>query len=212
MSSIAPTKPPDQSGPAWAIATLFSDQGHISEDEYLYLTRYTRKLVEFTDGFIEVLPMPTTSHQRIVLFLLTALTAWAEQHDGGLTLFAALRVRLRAGKIREPDIVYMKRENLHRVGEDVWEGADIVMEVVSPDGRQRDLVEKRQDYAEAGIPEYWIVDPQPGTVTVLRLENGRYEVHAEGAHDGIARSATLPGFEVNVAAVFAAAAAAGRSR
>jgi hypothetical protein len=58
-----------------------------------------------------------------------------------------------------------------------WTGADLVIEVVSPDDPQRDLVTKRSEYAQAGIPEYWIVDPQTETITVLRLEDARYVEH-----------------------------------
>ncbi|MFO0956477.1 MAG: Uma2 family endonuclease [Isosphaeraceae bacterium] len=68
-------------------------------------------------------------------------------------------VRLGPDKIREPDIVFLLAEHADRIGKQVLEGADLVMEVVSED-RRRDLVEKRADYAEAGIPEYWIIDPE----------------------------------------------------
>ena len=53
--------------PAWEIARLFPNQGFWSEEDYLALDG--NHLVEFSDGYVEVLPMPTTSHQRIVLFL-----------------------------------------------------------------------------------------------------------------------------------------------
>ena len=58
-----------------------------------------------------------------------------------------------------------------------WLGADVVVEVVSPDDPGRDLVVKRADYAEAAIPEYWIVDPRVETVTVLTLAGGAYVEH-----------------------------------
>jgi Uma2 family endonuclease len=58
-----------------------------------------------------------------------------------------------------------------------WTGADLVIEVVSPDDQARDLVTKRSEYAQAGIPEYWIVDPQTETITVLRLEDATYVEH-----------------------------------
>ena len=52
-----------------------------------------------------------------------------------------------------------------------WLGADLVLEVVSEDNPQRDYAIKRRDYAEAGIPEYWIVDGQQQTVSVLPLQD-----------------------------------------
>ena len=61
-----------------------------------------------------------------------------------------------------------------RIHEKFWEGADLVMEVVSDDDRRRDVVTKRLEYAKAGIAEYWIVDPQQATITVLKLADGKY--------------------------------------
>ena len=59
------------------------------------------------------------------------------------------------------------------MGEQFSLGADLVIEVVSDQGRPRDLEIKRQEYAQAGIPEYWIVDPQLEQITVLALEGSR---------------------------------------
>src|SRR5215468_3237617 len=68
--------PDDHAEPAWEVALLFPAQGEWSEDDYLWLTDHTRGLVELTDGHVEVLPMPTDEHQRIVLCLYRALYAF----------------------------------------------------------------------------------------------------------------------------------------
>ena len=149
--------------------------------------------------------MPTTSHQVIAFFLCGLLNAFASQRGLGLTLPAPLRVRVRAAKYREPDVVFMLAEHLVRVGEQYWEGADLVMEVVSNDDRRRDLETKRREYAMAGIPEYWIVDPQTNSITVLTLDSDHYVEHGVFASGTKAVSKLLPGFEVEVAAVFDAA-------
>ncbi|MCC6494225.1 MAG: Uma2 family endonuclease [Pirellulales bacterium] len=82
-----------------------------------------------------------------------------------------------------------------------------MMEVVSDDetSRERDYETKRRDYAEAGIPEYWIADPQERCITVLALEGARYVEHGVYAQGGKAESRLLKGFAVEVDAVFAAA-------
>jgi Uma2 family endonuclease len=187
----------------WDIDRFFSEQGIISEEDYLRLTESTTRLVEFTDGNLEVLPMPSRTHPKLLMFLCAILSEWASKHDGGEVLVAAFPVRLRPGKIREPDVLYMRRKNLSRSGEHMWDRADLVMEIVSPAGRRRDLVEKRKDYAEGKIPEYWIVDPQVQSVTVLKLQGGKYVVHSQAAKFGAVESAILKGFKVDVSTMFA---------
>jgi Uma2 family endonuclease len=178
------------------VAKLFPDQGAWSEEEYLALNG--NKLVEFSHGYLEVLPMPTTSHQEIVAYLYGVLLAFVSPAKLGKVLFAPLRVRLWSGKYREPDVVFMLAQNASRIGEQFWDRADLVMEVVSDDDRRRDLDTKRREYAQAGIPEYWIVDPQLGQITVLRLEKDHYAVHGEFKKGTQATSALLRGFSVDV--------------
>ena len=135
-------------------------QGSWLDADYLSLTGRCRHLVELTDGYLEILPMPTRGHQRIVAFLYSAFQAFLKPR-GGEALFAPLRLRIRPGKFREPDLLALRDAADARSGERFWTGADLVLEVVSPDSPDRDRVHKRQGYAEAAIPEYWIVDPQP---------------------------------------------------
>jgi Uma2 family endonuclease len=120
-----------------------------------------------------------------------------------------MKVRLKKGNIREPDILYMKEENALRRHEDYWDGADLVMEIVSPDpkDRARDLKDKVREYAQAKIPEYWIVDPEEQMIRVLTLEGKKYKVHGEFRRGEQATSVLLPGFAVSVEAVFAQATA-----
>jgi Uma2 family endonuclease len=189
--------------PAWEVAHLFPAQGSWSEEEYLALKG--NRLVEFSQGTIEVLPMPTMAHQLIVGFLYRAVLDFVSARALGTVLFAPLRVRLWPGKIREPDVVFLRREQKARMGNECWEGADLVMEVVSDDDRGRDLETKRREYAQAAIPEYWIVDPRDRRIIVLTLSDGRYREHGAFAVGDTARSVLLPGLEVDVAQVLAAA-------
>ena len=73
---------------------------------------------------------------------------------------------------------------------------------MSPDKPERDLVEKRVDYAEGCVPEYWIVNPQTETITVLRLRGDAYEEAGTYRRGESASSELLAGFTVDVAAVF----------
>jgi Uma2 family endonuclease len=193
----------DRTGePTWEIAQLFPNQGDWTEAEYLALD--TNHLIEFSNGHLEFLPMPTQSHQFIVLFLYRALWAFVNERAWGTVLVAPLRLRIRPRKYREPDVVFLAAEHDALRGEQYWLGADLVMEVVSPDDPERDYIEKRADYAEAGIAEYWIVDPARRLITVLALVGEAYEPAGEFTPGMEATSRLLSGFAVDVAEVFAA--------
>jgi Uma2 family endonuclease len=172
-------------------------QGLWTEALYLKLTDQTNHPIEFTDGSIEALPMPTEHHQAILEWLFLALRSFIEQ-IGGKVRFAPLRLYIRAGKFREPDILLMRDANDPRRQDRYWLGADLVVEVVSEDDPERDTVEKVADYAEAGIPEYWIVNPLTETITVLALGAEGYRTHGVFQRGEVARSALLDGFAVEV--------------
>ena len=189
--------------PAWDIARLFPLQGQWTEQEYLALD--TNQLIELSDGCLEFLPMPTPFHQFVVLFLFELLSKFVKARGLGDVLVAPLPVRLWPGKIREPDIALFRSGRIpNRRRPPV--GADLAIEVVSddPEGRERDLKTKREEYARARIPEYWIVDPQERKITVLKLDGAEYRLHGEYREGDTATSAYFPGFAVDVKAVFAA--------
>jgi Uma2 family endonuclease len=179
-------------------------QGSWSENQYFRLTNISNHLLEFIDGELEVLAMPTRSHQRIAKFLFIVLMRLVQQL-GGEVLFAPLRLQIRQGKFREPDILLLLDRNDPRSKDGYWLGADLVVEVVSPDDPERDTVTKVVDYAEARIPEYWIVNPIDETVTVLTLEGAAYREHGRFARGDTATSPLLPALTADVSAVFDAA-------
>ncbi len=190
--------------PTWEMALDYPRQGEWTEEDYLSLD--IGQLVEFTDGVLEFLPMPKMSHARISRFVSDLLRAYVISRALGEVLWAPCPIRVGPGKLREPDVLYLSKRKIPR--EDVPpDGADLVVEVVSEgsQSRQRDFETKREEYAEAGIPEYWIVDPASETITVLTLDAGQYKLHGEFRSGGTATSVLLPGFEVNVGAAFAAA-------
>lgn len=192
--------PVESREPAWAIATLFPPQGGWNEGAYLSFTESLGQLVELVDGSIEVPAMPTKTHQQVVHALLALLLQFLRANRAGDAVAAPYRMRLREATFREPDIVVYTADHLDRFGERYGEAADLVVEVVSDDAasRMRDYEDKRRDYAEAGVPEYWIVDPVAGQVTVLGLSSDGYAVLGEHGLAAEASSRVLAGFHVAV--------------
>jgi Uma2 family endonuclease len=145
--------------------------------------------------------MPTDSHQAISRWLFLALLAFV-QRIGATVYYAPLRIEVRPGKYREPDLLLLLRASDPRRQEAFWLGADLVVEIVSPDKPTRDTEEKPRDYAEARIPEYWIVNPLDETITVLTLAGDAYAEHGVFRRGETATSALLDGFAAPVDAVF----------
>lgn len=202
MKTISPRLKAKVGQPPWDIARLYPLQGAWSEAEYLALNG--NQMVEFTDGVVEVLPIPTTLHQRIVAFLYSALNAFVEARNLGEVLFSPLPVRLRQGKYREPDVVFMRTQHAKRIRDKYWQRPDLVMEVVSDDAesRDRDTRVKKAEYLRARIPEYWIIDPRNQQIQVLYLKGRRYVRAVEAGRGEKAASVLLKGFEVEVDQVF----------
>ena len=181
------------------VVSLTRDHGAWSEAEYLNLD--SNHLVEFTDGKVEALPMPTLLHQRILLWLFRQMFEFVESKDLGEVLFAALPIRIAPRTYREPDIIFLSHEHADWDEEHCLAGADLVVEIVSPSSKKRDLVQKRAEYARAKIPEYWIVNPHDETVRVLNLKGRSYEERKFVAGEK-ATSHVLDGFQIAVDDLF----------
>ena len=163
--------------------------GEWDEEAYLRQSDRTNRLVELTKGHMEVLPMPTDEHQSILAYLFEVFSVFLR--GSGKVLFAPLRLRIREGVFREPDLLLLVDARDPRRQNRYWRGADLVVEIVSPDRPERDLIDKRLDYASAAIPEYWIVDPRIDTVSVLRLVGEGYACPVPTSEAGQRESAGM---------------------
>jgi Uma2 family endonuclease len=213
LDFLCPLYPPEEGGPpssqrgdwTWELVADFPRQGEWTERDYFALDE--TKFVELKDGCLEFLPMPSRMHQLLTRYLFRLLDAFVESRKLGEVHFTGLNVRLEPEQVRFPDLCYLSPERLGDP-QGVQDLADLMVDVTSPGSadRKRDLVEKRADYARCGVPEYWIVDPETETITVLTLPAGKteYAAHGEFQPGQQATSVLLPGFAVDVAACFAA--------
>jgi Uma2 family endonuclease len=119
---------------------------------------------EWVEGEV-IIHMPVKKiHQMTLKFLLQLLSLFVDLFDLGEIQVAPYEMKAQPdGSSREPDILFVAKENLERLTEDRLVGpADLIIEIVSQDSVNRDRDDKFKEYAEAGVREYWIIDPRPG--------------------------------------------------
>lgn len=173
----------------------------LSYEEYLALPEETR-IVEWVNGEVIYHVPPTPFHQNIALFLGTLIRLYVDQLSLGVVLIAPLEVKLwPGGPSREPDILFVANNKLDQIGDKRFEGApDLIVEVVSPASVTLDRVTKFREYEQAGVGEYWIIDPRPYQQQAdfyVRDEEGHFAPAAVD-EDGVYRSHVAPGFRLQV--------------
>lgn len=180
-----------------------------TEEEFLRLDQSQEPhFFEYKDGQIDFPGWPTLKHQRVLMRLRDPFSEYLRPAKSGEVVFGVCPIRLWPGRWACPDLSWHLGERLRfAVPNEYFDGASGVAEVLEnvPGWRELDTIRKRHDYAKAGIPEYWIVDPERQRITVLTLDGDSYRVHGEFPPGQHATSVLLPGFQVDVSAVFAVA-------
>ena len=152
----------------------------VSYDEFLEWAEENVR-AEWIDKEVRLVPPASNRHQDLVRFLTSLFSTVVEATDSGAVVRPApFQMKLENG--REPDVLVVTEAHRDRVHETHVEGpADLVVEVVSPGSGPRDRGDKFYEYEAAGIPEYWIVDPEREQLEVYRLVDDRYENAFMGA-------------------------------
>jgi Uma2 family endonuclease len=201
MSEPAYKLPRNDDGQDWPVpgAWTYDDYVRLPDDGNRY---------EVIRGVLYVTPSPVTEHQFSSFEFSFHLSSFVRKGELGLVLAAPFDVRLPAGIANpvQPDVVFFRKGNEPRRGTGFFEGVpDLVAEVLSPGTRRRDRTLKLEAYQEAGVPEYWLLDPGRQAVWVYVLgKNGKYAELARGGVGESVESSVLPGFRVNVGALFMA--------
>ena len=151
-------------------------------------------LAEWVDGEVVMASPASLRHQLIINFLLEALGAYNRVHPLGQLIDGPFQMKL-ATSGREPDVIFVAAAHLDRLKPTYLDGpADLVVEVVSPESVGRDRGDKFYEYQSAGIPEYWLIDPQTLRAEFYQLDaNAKYALVSPDA-DGVYHSRVVPGF------------------
>ena len=153
-------------------------------------------LAEWVDGEVIIMSPASYSHQTIEDFLTRILGIYVEQHALGQIISAPFQMKTGTRLPgREPDLIFIAEEHRDRIKKTYIDGpADLAVEIVSPESRQRDRVDKLTEYEQGGVREYWILDPAEQQVDFYVLsENGRYE-NRQPDINGIYYSTVITGF------------------
>jgi len=154
-------------------------------------------LAEWINGEVVMTTPANARHQHIARFLLSVMHPFVEHRGLGVVLSAPFQMKL-AHSGREPDLLFIAGEHLERLKETYLDGpADLAVEIISPESVARDRGDKFQEYEEAAIPEYWLIDPERKWAEFYRLDARRYVV-AFGGEEGIFHSEVIPGFWLRV--------------
>ncbi|MGQ9532533.1 MAG: Uma2 family endonuclease [Desulfotomaculales bacterium] len=164
--------------------TLVDERNRPYRDPYLVrlygwtLQRYLAEgpehpFCEFVREEVVMYSPATAEHQRLVGFLFGLLQGYCQARRWGEVLTGPAAITILPDVVREPDLFVLPPEEVPKAkGVPLEVRPALVIEVVSPATRTVDLKEKPEDYAQAGIREYWAVDPDEGRVVVHRLLSG----------------------------------------
>lgn len=177
------------------------DAYRLSFDDWLRLPDQDG-LCEVIDGELFVTPAPSVGHQWAVSRLALFLARYLEETGSGMLFQAPTALRLGDDTV-QPDLMAIAPEDLPRIGgAAIGEVPRLVVEALSPGTARRDLGVKKEGYAAAGVPEYWIVDPIHRTVERLVLGEAGYETAAQLGPGETLGSPAFPGLAIPLDEVF----------
>jgi Uma2 family endonuclease len=156
-------------------------------------------LAEWVNGKVVMTSPASLRHQMLAQFLTRVLTGFAEVGHLGIVISAPFQMKLEQSG-REPDVLFVAETHRDRLHPTYLDGAaDLVIEILSPESVGRDRGDKFYEYERAGIPEYWLIDPETQRAEFYQLDGqGRYQLIPASA-DGIYHAYVLPGFWLEVA-------------
>lgn len=159
---------------------------------------------EIIEGFLYVANAPTPEHQYTVTQLIFYFMQYVNTQRLGVVFTAPIEVHLsETTKPVQPDLVFVTNDKQPKLGASYLEGPPaLVVEVVSPTSIRRDRKTKFDAYEEAGVQEYWIVDPRTHSVEVYTWSNGEYALFGQFIGEELIASKLLEGLSIQTNHLF----------
>ncbi len=168
-----------------------------------YLKTPDDERYELLSGELIMSPSPREIHQYILGRLYLQLGAFIYGRNLGKVYFAPFDVVLSDTDVVQPDLLFVSYERDEIITPDNVQGApDLVVEILSPATAKRDRTFKPDLYAQHGVQEYWIVDPDARTIMVLLRDESRFKVVGIYGEEQTLRSPSLAGFSIALQEIF----------
>ena len=164
----------------------------------------TKERREIVDGEVIMVAAPILHHQTTSGNINDPVRKFVRENRLGKVWYAPVDVIVQQDplRVRQPDLLFVSNERAGIVGDRIYGGPDLVVEILSPSNRRSHIAEKLADYARIDVRECWLVCWIARTVEVLRLEGGEWRrAYIRGSGD-VLESAVLPGLDLDIAEIF----------
>jgi len=162
------------------------------------------KQYQVIEGELFVSPAPRTTHQDIIVNILVLLQTHVKVHNLGKVYVAPTDVLLGPTTVVQPDILFIRRENMGIITELNIQGPpDLCIEVLSPGTESVDRERKMAVYARYGVQEYWIIHPMRQMVSIYVREGDVFVRRIEATGDDAITSDVVTGFQIIARSIFA---------
>ncbi len=149
---------------------------------------------EIMNGVLIMAPAPTPEHQAISMLLVVHLFPHTQGAGLGKIFAGPLDVELAPKRVVQPDVLFVSNENLHKFSAKRFIGApDLVIEIASPGTEIYDRLSKAEAYEQAGVREYWLVDPDDKSIEVFVLEGNTFQLQGTFQGQATIVSKVAPG-------------------
>jgi Uma2 family endonuclease len=174
----------------------------LTSDEFFQIDDPESRHRELVGGVLVMSPTPTLRHQRLAKRLLRAFLALEDSGHG--EVLYEINAELSKHDVLAPDLVYVRAENARILEErGVVGGPDLIIEVLSPSTRSRDLGQKKRLYARSGVTHCWTVDPDDDRLDVRRLRGRSYGRATVFRPPQVLTVDDLPGLSLDLTKLFA---------
>ncbi|HEY7390960.1 MAG TPA: Uma2 family endonuclease [Bryobacteraceae bacterium] len=174
----------------------------VTYEEWLQMPITQDAIEEVVNGEIRIMPPNKSPHPELILALQIAFLPVLDHKN---TLFISstfgLVVRRMPLTCRNPDVAVFDRATVVIRDGYYHSAPQLIIEVLSPSETPKEIAEKLRDYESIGVPEVWLFDPEPETVAVLELRNGKLERVAL-LSEGILTPKHFPAVQIRISEIW----------